>query len=617
MNQSAVNAPIVDGDLEDESEQRRLAEMASYAITRDRSDPDLDVITKLAIEAVGAAIGGISLVYQSQIWLPSRCGLEERVVPRAGSFCTRAIGSNSALFEVEDASVDVRFCLNPLVADAPHYRHYAGVPLRGSRGYLLGTLWVMTAAPRRLTPAQATLLQSMARVVVDTLELRYFSDATGMPNRAVFLHHLQLGCERAERAHVMVGFVDLLRFRQINAVYGRAVGTDVLRLMGHRLSAWAGSGNLVGHLGGDKFAFALFGEPAAIGERLALIKDAIGAPFTLAQDAGVVVHARVGVLHRPTPYIGAAAALLDAADMAATSISAGQVCTTIREYGAPLLACGQLGEQLKALLAGDAAHGALVVHYQPQVDVARGALVGMEALVRWQHPQRGLLLPPQFISLADSCDVIYALDLAVLDQVCRDLRDWRAAGLPVVPVALNLSRRTLLAPGLLPALARALAAYAIPARLLEVEVNECELLASPELVAQRLDAVRALGLRVAVDDFGIGYSNLDAITQFPFDRLKVDRQFVHGVAGDARVAALFKLIQGIAVLFKAELMCEGVETADDLAWLDERGASCVQGWYFSAARAAPSVAALLAAVRASADGAAPLDVAQLRALMTM
>lgn len=148
-----------------------------------------------------------------------------------------------------------------------------------------------------------------------------------------------------------------------------------------------------------------------------------------------------------------------------------------------------------------------------------------------------------------------------------------------------------------------------------MEVNECELLASPELVSQRLAALRALGLRVAIDDFGTGYSNLDAITQFPFDRLKADRQFVHGVAGDARIAGLFKLIEGIARLFKAELLCEGVETAEDLAWLTERGAVCVQGWYFGAARDAASVAALLAAVRARASATAPPDVAQLRALL--
>jgi EAL domain-containing protein (putative c-di-GMP-specific phosphodiesterase class I) len=164
-------------------------------------------------------------------------------------------------------------------------------------------------------------------------------------------------------------------------------------------------------------------------------------------------------------------------------------------------------------------------------------------------------------------------------------------------------------------LRRVLECYGIPGHMLELEVTESQLLETAELVAPRVAEFRALGARIAVDDFGTGYSNLDAISSFPFDRLKVDRQFVNGVAGSDKVAGLFHLIQGIAELFKAELLCEGLEEEADLAWLAQRGAVCAQGWYFSAARTPDAIVRILTALRDRAADAPPLTVQQLRDLL--
>lgn len=607
--------------LDGETEQRRLAEVSRYAMTQDRSDPNLDCITELAIRSVGADIGGISIVYQSQIWLPSRVGMEERHVPRSGSFCTWAVGAEGDWFEVADASSDPRFRTNPLVTHAPHYRHYAAVPLSGARGYLLGTLWVMRREAGSFSPDQAMLLKGMARLVVDTLELRYCNDITGMSNRNVFLHHLQLGLEQTRLPHVMAGYIDLIGFRQLNEVFGRNAGNQALRIVGERLTEWAGASNLVGHLGGDKFAFALFGDRAAQAVSLERLKNELSAPFTLEQGGTQALHARIGVEHHDTPYLGSAASLLDAAETAASSISSAMLRTTVKEYGFELLARSHMVFELQGALdtapaaGATAQHGELVAHYQPQVDYAQGRLIGMEALVRWRHPSRGLVAPGSFIPLAESTDKIYDIDLRVLTQVCRDMRSWLDAGLPVVPVSLNFSRRSLLHADLLGDLKRLLHTYRIRGELLEFEVTESQLLETLELVSPRVAQLRALGVRIAVDDFGTGYSNLDAINSFPFDRLKVDRQFVHGVAGSERVAGLFRLIQGIAELFSAELLCEGLEHEADLAWLAERGATRVQGWYFSAARTSEEIVAILAALRARGSGAAPLTIPELRALL--
>jgi len=602
---------------EPEAEQRRLGELSRYAITLDESDPKLDLITSLAIKSVGADIGGISIVYQSQIWLPSRVGMEARQVPRSGSFCTWVVcaAAEADFFEVEDAVSDPRFRANPLVMQAPHYRHYAAVPLHGARGYLLGTLWVMGTRSRRLGSDHVLMLQGMAKLVVDTLELRYCNEVTGMSNRTVFLHHLQLGLEQTVQPHVVVGFVDLAGFRRLNDVFGRGQGDLVLREMGERLAAWAGPENLLGHLGGDQFAFALFGERAQHARLLDQIADCVGRPFVLGQGGVHVLHARVGVEHHDTPYSGSAVALLDAADTAASSIPGNLLRTTVKQYGSELLARSHMVFELQGALDGDPRHGALTVHYQPQVNYEQGTLIGLEALVRWQHPRRGMVFPNSFIPLAESTDKIYPLDLLVLAQVCRDMRSWLDAGLPVVPVSLNFSRRSLLHPQVIGDLKRVLECYNIPGHMLEFEVTESQLLETVELVAPRVAEFRALGARIAVDDFGTGYSNLDAISSFPFDRLKVDRQFVNGVADSEKVAGLFHLIQGIGELFKAELLCEGLEEEADLAWLAQRGAVRVQGWYFSAARTPDAIVCILKALSGRAADAPPLTVRQLRDLL--
>ncbi|HTD05201.1 putative bifunctional diguanylate cyclase/phosphodiesterase [Undibacterium sp.] len=603
-----------------DSEDRRLAELSHYAVTIDNSDPNLNFLTQLAVKTADAQIGGISIVYQSQIWLPSRVGVDVNCVPRAGSFCAQAVSANADWFEVEDATLDPRFCNNPLVTQAPGYRHYAAALLQGTRGYLLGTLWVMNGAPGLLNDEQRMTLQALARQIVDILELRYYNEITGLSNRATFLHHLQLrlaaGADTSEGGtHVVVGFVDLMGFRQFNEVYGRNAGNQVLRIMGERLGHWAGPHNLVAHLGGDRFSFALFGQRIQHAEQLEQLKNIISAPFKLENRGNRTLHARVGIERVDTPFAGAAVALLDAADTAASSIPGKYLRTTIKEYRLELLARSHLLMELQGALDGDGMHGSLVVHYQPQVNFRSGRLLGLEALVRWQHPAKGLILPQDFIALAESANAIYPLDHLVLLQVCRDMRHWMDAGLDIVPVSLNMSRASLLHPSMVADLRSALEKYRIPGHMLELEITESQLLETPSLLPERIEEFRALGVGIAVDDFGTGYSNLDAINSFPFDRLKVDRQFVHGVAGNERMAGLFHLIQGIAELFEADLLCEGLEDAADLQWLAQRGANCVQGWYFSKSRTPESIVKLLTSLRDRPQGGLVLNAEQLRDLL--
>ncbi|TWI43742.1 diguanylate cyclase (GGDEF)-like protein [Pseudoduganella flava] len=589
----SLDSGRTDESRDTESEQRRVQELSRYVLAQDKPDPQLRFIVELAVQTMGSDMGGISLVYQSHIWLPVTVGFTLTELDRNDTFCSDAVASEADFFEVQDAFTEDWSAKKPVVRTAPHYRHYAGVTLHGSRGYLLGTLWVMWLLPGRLNAAQRTMLQGLGRLVVDTLELRYCDAVTGMYNRNAFVQHLQQAKCADGAKELTVGYIDMSGFHQINEVFGRRTGDAALAEVAARITGWAGTDNPVAHMGGDRFAFALLGP--AEGDELAALTRMIDVPITLPGSRMQALRARIGYVRQPLPTQFAAAALLDMAETAASSIGDLDGFSVVREYGSELRERSGILHDLLAVLQGSPGAGTLTMHYQPQVNFAKQKLIGLEALVRWVHPLRGTVLPSTFVPLAESSGRSYELDLLVMREVCRDMRHWADAGLPQVPVSLNFSRASLLHPGLPEAIADLLEEWRLPGALLEVEVTESQLLEAPEALHERISALRDLGLRIAIDDFGIGYSNLDAIGTLPFDRLKVDRRFVHGVADSAVTASLFRLIQGVAEVSDAELLCEGLERQADLDWLRHQHAYCVQGWYFSSALPPQGVEQLLRA----------------------
>ena len=598
---------------DDWQEAQRLKQLACYPISPSVGDPNLDSITQVAVAAVGGNIGGISLVFQSEIWLPARVGLDITSVPRAGSFCTCAIEANSdSLYEVEDARADARFQANPLVTDSLPFLHYAGAPLRGSGGYLLGTLWMMRHQPGRLTTQQSNLFVGIAKLVVETLELRHTNEVTGMPNRFVILRRLQAQLEAPRAPQTLVGYLDLIAFRQFNDALGWDGANALLMLFAQRLAAWASTTNLVAHLDGDKFAFALFGTGPEIDETVESLRAMLVQKFIAPDKKEQTLQARIGFVFAAKVEDMSAEALLDAAETASSTINSTVQSTSMREYAENMRLRARGLSEFKAMLDGEPGLGRLVAYYQPQVNFAEGRLIGMEALARWQHPTKGVVMPGHFIALAEGAGRIYQVDNIILDQVCCDLRQWLDAGFDSVPVSFNYSRTSLLNPNVIEDFKGVLEKYSIPGHMLELEITETQLLEDLQSVSLRVKKFRELGVHIAVDDFGTGYSNLDAIHNFPFDRLKVDRQFVNGVSNDERIAGLFELVRGIAKLFNAELLCEGVEHLEDLMWLKSRGACCVQGWYFSPARPKLEMDRILGEVQQQRTGSMAFDADEFR-----
>ena len=548
-------------------------------------DHRLRRLTSLAIHSLQADIGGISILQADRIWLPSHVGLVSNIIETSASFCALAIEENRRWFEIPDALQTERYAANPLV-QLCNFRHYAAVPLTLGSAPVHGTLWVMSLRPGEMTTAQREALADLADLATEALEVRYFDEVTGMCNQTFFEHQLQ-SLIHAGLPQVTVGYVNIRSFTPLRTALGEHVAQALARILGARLVAWAGAGALVSHLGGDRFAFALLTPGADVDARIGTVVDLLQRPVELPGHREYWPKVQVGI-RTAAPGDAAAADLLRNAS-SATMANRGW---DIRHYDAAHMDEAILLSELCAVILGLPEHGALEVHYQAQVDIASSALIGWEALVRWRHPKHGLLVPGVFIPLAEQAGQIAALDLLVLRQVCHDLREWLDSGVAVTPVALNFSRRTLFETNFAESVASIMDRYDIPGEYLECEITETQC-ADVAALASMLEHLRALNWRIAIDDFGTGHANLETVRRVPCDRIKIDRQFVQGVSSSPVLSGLMRTLGDIARLFKLELLCEGVEDANDVRWLSEQRLPLIQGWYFGKALPSASVMDLL------------------------
>jgi EAL domain-containing protein (putative c-di-GMP-specific phosphodiesterase class I) len=236
-----------------------------------------------------------------------------------------------------------------------------------------------------------------------------------------------------------------------------------------------------------------------------------------------------------------------------------------------------------------------VLHYQPQVDLKSGRIVGMEALIRWQHPDMGMVAPSRFIGVAEETGLIVPIGAWVLRAACLQNKAWQDAGLGRLRVAVNLSARQFGAPKLLAEMRAALTDSGLAPECLEIELTESLFMSDVDQAVDLMHAMKALGVNLSIDDFGTGYSSLSYLSRFPIDVLKIDRSFVADITRDANDAAIVDSIIALAHNLKLAVIAEGVETAEQLDYLRRHGCDEMQGYYFSRPLAAPAFAALLQA----------------------
>ncbi|MBZ2208860.1 EAL domain-containing protein [Massilia soli] len=428
---------------------------------------------------------------------------------------------------------------------------------------------------------------------------------TGLPNRALFLDRLSLAIRRAGRSgeKLAVMFVDLDKFKSINDTLGHSAGDDLLRMVATHLGQCVRGSDTVARLGGDEFVLLLdnpLGDttPAMIAERIA---QRLGQPVMLGGQEHVVTGS-IGISIYPEDGTKAEA-LLRQADIAMYRAKEGgrnsfQFFT--QEMQNRLDARMALEQGLHRALQRDE----FVLHFQPQVDLRSGRIVGMEALVRWQSPELGLVPPMQFIPVAEESNLINAIGQWVLNKACATLRGWLDAGVPVVPIAVNVAASQFSDQEMDELVRSTLERHRVAPELLELELTESLSMVDPEASIALMHRLKATGIGMSIDDFGTGYSNLSYLKRFPVDKLKIDQSFTRGLTSNPEDRSIVTAVIRMAHSLGLRAIAEGVETDGQLRLLAAEGCDEIQGYYFS--RPVPEQAMLAMLERGMGMDIAPL-----------
>ncbi|QSP96328.1 EAL domain-containing protein [Marinobacter salinisoli] len=430
----------------------------------------------------------------------------------------------------------------------------------------------------------------------------YHDLLTRLPNRTLFQDRLDLAITHARRdgTRLAVMFLDLDRFKVINDTLGHGMGDRLLQAVAHRLEQCLRKGDTLSRFGGDEFTLLLpsiHDEEDVRGIARKLI-DAMRAPFQLG-DHEVFVGISIGISIYPD--VGSSIAqLIQSADIAMYHVKASGK-DGYRFYKADMSIDATSRLQMERDLRLALKRNELKVFYQPQVCSKSNQIVGFEALVRWQHPKRGLLYPGEFLPLAEETRLISQLSERVLDQAFQDAGRWIRGGHPDLRLAVNLSPVQVEHPRFVETLLEKVKTHDFPTRNLEIEITENAIMSDLDQISEKLRELAATGIRIAIDDFGTGYSSLNYLHKLPIHTLKVDQSFVKAIRSGEDGACIVNAIVAMAHGLKLEIIAEGVETGEQLSYLRRLGCHQVQGFYYGPARPPAKITRSLGDTRTRAE----------------
>ncbi len=617
---------------QDEGEAR-LAELARYRILDTDPEGPFDELVRLASWICDVPIAAISLVDRERQWFKARVGFDLAETPLDVSFCAHAIRGRD-VFIVPDAAADPRFRSSLHVLSDAGVRFYAGAPLITPSRHVLGTLCVLDVVARVLTPGQVEALRVLADQAVAQLQLRVhasereraegearrsyraieaqalgwssaLADAhrnlelavarrmsdqaslrhqathdplTGLANRRLLWESLEGAIASGQGGGTLaLLLLDLDRFKEINDNLGLDAGDAVLRQVASRVRTALGDDPTIARLGGDEFGAILPGcdEAAAIGAA-ARILESLGRPMEV-EGQRIDLGGSIGVALHPD-HGSDPGTLLRFADIAMYSAKRDHGGTAVYDRGQSRNDPRRLA--MIAELRQGIDRGDLRLHYQPKIDLATMRPVGVEALVRWEHPEDGLIPPDLFIPLAEETGLIRPLGSWTLREGLRQERAWRRAGRRL-GIAVNLTAENLTDRELAPTVERLLGEFGTPPGALTLEITESAMLADPASALGVLERIRGRGVRIAIDDFGTGYSSLSYLKRLPVDEVKVDRSFVRDLTSDRRDACIVRAVIDLARNFGLRVVAEGVEGRAVADRLRAMGCDQAQGYYFA------------------------------------
>jgi diguanylate cyclase (GGDEF)-like protein len=434
-------------------------------------------------------------------------------------------------------------------------------------------------------------------------KIAYHDALTGLPNRQLFLNQMGMALHRARRTNSIVAvlFLDLDRFKVINDSLGHAAGDVLLRTVAERIRTAVRGEDSVTRLGGDEFAVLCtdVGTPDDAIKVAERIVAAVKRPIHL-EGQEVFVTTSLGISLFPADAVEPEGLLksADAAMYRAKAQGRDVVERYIPELGAAALEQLGLESHLQRALENDQ----LLLYYQPIVDSSTGRINGVEALLRWNHPERGLLLPSEFIGLAEATGAIVPMGEWVLREACRQVQQWRERGRTQLRAAVNLSVRQLQQLDLVSRVQQVLAETGLPPGQLEIEITESIAMRSSGRAIDNLRALKARGVRISIDDLGTGYSSLSALRLFPIDSLKIDRSFVSGVPHNTDDSAIAAAVIALGQTLGVNVIAEGIERPEQLAFFTEHRCGEWQGYLLGRPLNSEQCAALLCTAEESDEG---------------
>jgi diguanylate cyclase (GGDEF)-like protein len=607
-------------------EARRLTALHATRLLGSAPEEAFDRITRMAARLLHAPTALVSLVDKDVQWFKSRCGFEGTETARDISFCGHAILEHEPLV-VSDASKDPRFCRNPMVTGEDHVRFYVGVPLYSVDRMPIGTLCVIDREPRELGAEELDMLRDLARMVEQLIHHRQLAGAaqalhshvlldggnpelaaaagqvefllnhdqlTGLSNRQALLRTIGEGLEtwREQGMQTLVASINLDKFKRLNESLGHHAGDQALVSITWSLQSVLRPEDLLARVGNDEFMVLLpgLGDDSVARDRLRQIMQAVHREFK-APAGAIPLTCSIG--YAIFPHDGDSAdVLMNNATLAtrrAKLMGGGQIQHFSDELKQAASRKLTMESQLRAALD----HKELFLMYQPKIALKDGAVAGLEVLLRWRHPQHGLISPVEFIPVAEEAGLIVEIGEWVLKSAVDQSRAWRTAGVPIVPVAVNLSARQFHRTDIVGCVETVVRDAQLAPGELELELTESMSVQCPERSADLMARLRGLGCTLSIDDFGTGYSSLSYLKRLPVDKLKIDRSFVQDMHQSAESLAMVKAIIAMAHSLHLEVIAEGVELQEQLDGLRAAGCDQIQGFYYSKPLSAEDCAAYL------------------------
>ena len=450
------------------------------------------------------------------------------------------------------------------------------------------------------------ILQQRKREDDRVHHIAFHDDLTALPNRLMLTERLDQALGRHRRADMTLAilYMNLDRFKVINDSLGHEAGDALLRLVADRLRAQLREGDSLARVGGDEFVVMIenYGNSIAVSACAQRLVEQLSAPYLLGKKD---CHVTVSIGISTFPADGSdSQSLLKAADVA--MYRAKETGRNNYQFYLPSMNIHTLERlELESDLRRALERGEFLLHYQPKVEVASGLITGVEALLRWKHPLRGLVPPLDFIPLAEETGLIVPIGEWVLATACARNKAWQGRGLPKLSVAVNLSARQFADTMLLANLTRIIHDSGLDPSLLELEITESVVMSNAECAVSVLEKLKSTGVQIAIDDFGTGYSSLAYLKRFPIDILKIDRSFIRDIPADSGDMKITRAIIAMAHSLRLKVVAEGVETAEQLKFLRSQSCDAAQGYFLHRPLREEELADVLKRNRQGCAGAIP------------